>query len=99
MTNTDSGTARGADRFDEIEALLRSYPNVTDSQLAELIRWFKKEASAFEVASLASKDATKDGYTRFRKEHIDKFTSRDILNGLAWVLALSGLVALVAYFA
>lgn len=99
MTNTDSGTARGADRFDEIEAILKIYPNVTDSQLADLTRWFKKEASAFEAASLASKEVTKAGYTQFRADHIDKFTSRDIVFGLVWTFAVASLVMLIAYFA
>jgi hypothetical protein len=97
MTNTDSGTARGADRFDEIEAILKIYPNVTDSQLAELTRWFKKEASAFEVASLASKEVTKAGYTQFRADHIDGFTSRDIALGILVMLAVAGVIVLIAY--
>ncbi len=52
---TDGGPAVH-DRFDRIEALLHRYPAIAETERAELKRWFTKEATAFEVASLSSKD-------------------------------------------
>ncbi len=48
---TDGGPAVH-DRFDRIEALLHRYPAIAETERAELKRWFTKEATAFEVASL-----------------------------------------------
>lgn len=43
----------------------------------ELRRWFRKEASDFEVTSLASKKRA--GYAKFRADHIDKFSKIEIV--------------------
>ena len=53
MSNHKAAAADPSAQFDEIEQLLNSYPDVSDEQLRELKCWFKKETSAFEVASLA----------------------------------------------
>ena len=58
MTFQDDGEPAVFDRFDRIEAILLRYPDIDEAELADLKRWFGKEASAFEVASLASKDCS-----------------------------------------
>jgi len=93
MNNNDPGTVRGADRFDQIEALLKSYPHISDGQVDDLKTWWEKEASAFDIASLASKDYLKEGYSRFRAEHIDCFKPKDVIVG---ILGLLGIVAVIA---
>lgn len=77
MSDQKADVADPSARFDEIEQLLNSYPDVSEEQLGELKRWFKKGASAFEVASLASKQPA--DYARFRADHIDKFSKIEIL--------------------
>lgn len=92
MSDHKAADADPSARFDEIEQLLNSYPDVSDKQLGELKRWFKKEASAFEVASLASKQPA--GYAKFRTDHIDKFSKTEMLViGLA-SLAIFALILL-----
>ena len=59
-------------RFDSIEILVNRYPDVSDEEVVQLKRWFGKQASAFEIASMASKNPA--GYGQFRSDHIDKFT-------------------------
>lgn len=97
--NDTSGRASGPDRFDQIEALLKSYPDLTDEELEELKRWHKKEASAFDVANMASKDATKEGYTRFRAEHIDPFKWSDLLIAMLGIAGILALIAAIGYLA
>lgn len=93
MHNADSGIATGdVDRFDQVETLLGRYPAISQDELNDLKHWFRKEASAFEVASLASKETITTGYTRFRQEHIDVFSFRDIGKGL---IAVAVLIAIV----
>lgn len=84
--NGNGAAACGADRFDTVEALLIRYPEITPAELDVLTFWFRKEASAFEVASLASKDAVAAGYTRFRAEHIDRFTGADMLRAAVFII-------------
>ncbi len=94
MSDYKAADADPSARFDEIEQLLNSYPDVSDKQLGELKRWFKKEASAFEVASLASKQPA--GYAKFRADHIDKFSKIEILLIGAVTLAIFALILVFA---
>lgn len=76
MTIEKAVSADPSDRFDRVETLLNLYPAVNEEELQDLKRWFRKEASAFEVASMASKHPT--GYARFRADHIDRLTGFDM---------------------
>jgi hypothetical protein len=94
--NTDIavGSAAAPDRFDAIVALLARYPHLNDAELAELKRWFAKEASAFDIASLATREDLREPYTRFRAEHVDRFSARDLTIIL---VALAIVVGVIAY--
>ena len=72
MFENKADPATPSARFDSIETLLNRYPNVSDEEVVQLKRWFGKQASAFEIASMASKNPA--GYGQFRSDHIDKFT-------------------------
>jgi len=91
--NTDltaGGVAAPADRFDHAEALLARYPNLTDPELGDLKHWFRREASAFDVASLASKETLAEPYRLFRAQHVDRFKAKDaiiLVGGLSFVIA------------
>jgi hypothetical protein len=93
--NTDIavGSAAAPDRFDAIVALLARYPHLNDAELAELKRWFAKEASAFDIASLATREDLREPYTRFRAEHVDRFGARDMIVMLIGVLVVAGVIA------
>lgn len=97
MTTNEDDAASGVARMAHIEALLASYPDVTGDELEILKNWFNREASAFDVATLASKSEIRSGYTQFRADHIDKFGTRDIVLGIIGVLAVCALIALIAY--
>lgn len=94
MKDPIAGNDDSPDRFDRIEAILTCYPDVTESETALLKLWFDKEASAFDVASLASKEACQVGYGLFRAEHLDRFTIRDwIALAAAIAVLLGGILA------
>ena len=78
MTFQDDGHRASADRFDEIEAILQRYPDIDPEELARLRSWFTKEASAFETASLASKDHLAHQYIAFRTEHLDRWEIHEL---------------------
>lgn len=96
MTFQMGGDRAVTDRFDEIEAILLRYPDIDDTELADLKRWFSKEASALEVASLASKDTLRRPYDEFRAAHIDKLGVVEIVLTVLVAILLLGGIAVVA---
>lgn len=93
MTQSQDG-APGADRRAVIEAALADYPHLTDETLADVIAWFRKEASAHDVAMVASNAAITEPYRRFRADHIDRLTGKDLMRGMLFA-AIAGVIVLV----
>lgn len=93
MKDPIAGSVAPPDRFDHVEAILTSYPDVTDGETELLKRWFGKEASAFDVASLASKEACQAGYRQFRADHIDRFSVRDWIVLVAAIAVVAGRIS------
>jgi hypothetical protein len=89
MNQSQNNVADPAQRA-EIEAALADYPHLSEDRLAGVIRWYRKEASAFDVAMLASNEAIAEPYRRFRADHIDPLTGKDVMKGLL-LAALAGL--------
>lgn len=87
-TESPADSATALARRTHIESLLDSYPDVSADELALLLRWFRSQASALDVAMLACNDAIAPGYGRFRRDHIDRFTAADVIKGLAGAAAL-----------
>lgn len=96
MQTTSSGALPGTDRFDYVESLITRYPDTTEAEVQDLKKWFIKEASAFEVASLASKESIHANYAAFRAEHIDVFKAKDYAVA---TVAIAIAAAIIFYFA
>ncbi|MFN3425771.1 MAG: hypothetical protein ACK40C_13800 [Novosphingobium meiothermophilum] len=77
-----------------VEALLTTYPDVTPEEQALLITWFRRQASAMDVALVASNPAAERGYRQFRADHIDGFTLKDIGRALVFSGVVAALVLL-----
>ena len=92
MNESHDSLAASARRL-QVETELADYPHVSEESLAILVRWFRKEASAFDVAMLASNEAIAESYRRFRADHIDPLKGKDVMRGLI-VLALVGAIIL-----
>ncbi|WP_228242897.1 hypothetical protein [Porphyrobacter sp. GA68] len=67
-------------------ALLARYPALDDAELAELVRWFKKEASALDVGLIASDPELCHSYQRLKDDHLTRLGAADLL----WMLILFG---------
>lgn len=72
MEITHNGVPEGSDRFDHVEDLLSRYPAIAVDEVETLKRWFNKEASAFDVASLASIEGIHASYAAFRAEILER---------------------------
>ncbi|PBN41396.1 hypothetical protein [Sphingobium sp. D43FB] len=90
-----SENAPRSERRAQIEAIIASYPTVSDAQLEELLSWFNKEASAMDIGLVASNDDIRAQYRRFRSDHIDRLKLKDILVPAMFVAAV--FVAIVFY--
>lgn len=95
MTNIIDGQCAGGNRFDAIEAVLQRYPHIEPHELADLRHWFGKEASAFEVASMASKEHIKQPYAQFRAAHVDKLGVKEIAFSVLVAASVLGLIVFV----
>jgi len=96
MTRPTDGATAVPDRFDQVEALLLRYPAIAETELDDLKRWFTKEASAFEVASLSSKDELRQQYRAFRAEHIDRLGAAELAAIILGSILTLGVIAFLA---
>lgn len=80
-----------------IETALAGYPAIERERLDEVLHWFRKEASALDVALLASNQEIREVYRRFRTDHLDGITRGDLVSGLAIAVALAVVVAAIAW--
>lgn len=95
MQTAPDGVPQGSDRFDHVESLLARYPEISAEEVDDLKSWFNKEASAFEVASLASKERLYGRYTAFRAAHVDPLKLKDYaIAGAVVLTAAAGFVYL-----
>lgn len=58
----------------EIEQSLSHYPALPPDKVLDLIYWFKREATAMEIASVASNPAIQTKYSQFREKHINNLS-------------------------
>ena len=80
------------DKRTKAEALLRRYPELDRSELAELLHWYRREASAMDVALLASDEGLRRRFDAFHEKHIKPFNWKE---KLVTVALGSGIIALL----
>ena len=95
--NTKAEGAPGAARRAQIEATLADYPNLGPERLEDLLTWFRKEASALDVAMVASNPAIAEPYARFRAEHIDAFSAKDAMRITLVAVAVGIVILMIAW--
>lgn len=96
MTTIQDG-AVGADRRVQIERTLADYPHIDSDRLENLIAWFRKEATALDVAMVASNPDINGPYRQFRADHIDGLTGKDYLRGILFASVISAIVILIIW--
>lgn len=92
MQKIHAGVRVDTDAFDYARGLLTRYPELSPSEVHDLKRWFLKEASAMDVASMASIEGINAQYAAFRSEHVDRLGLPDYIIILVVIAALLGAV-------
>ena len=78
------------------EATLARYPDLDPNELAELLHWYRREASARDVALLASNETIHESYRAFRRVHVDRFSVKEKLVGALLVAGAAGAIGALA---
>lgn len=85
MNRNDEAVSREA-RREEMAQLLAKYPGLENDKLAELLHWFRKEASALDQGLIGSDDKLSVAYQALKKDHIDRLNGADLF----WLVMLVG---------
>jgi hypothetical protein len=78
------------------ETLLARYPGLSPDELDELLRWYRREASAMDSALIASNTSIHDRYRAFRQDHIDTFSWKERIIGTVLAVGALGFLGAVA---
>lgn len=80
----------------QIEAALAEYPELSPDKLIDVIYWFKREATALEVASVACNPELQSKYRVFRNKHLDKLSIGELIVaigvGMVVIVAITALI-------
>jgi hypothetical protein len=96
---TINNDAPGAGRDARIKAALADYPHVDAETLAELIHWFRNEASALDVGMIASDPRLSESYRRFKSDHLDRLKGADLFWVAFFVIGLGACIMLLIWIA
>lgn len=85
MNKNHDGVSREA-RREQMAQLLARYPGLNSDELAELLHWFRKEASALDEGLIACDEKVSAAYRSFKKDHLDRLNGADLF----WLAMLVG---------
>ncbi|MFW2448835.1 MAG: hypothetical protein ACN4E6_16055 [Qipengyuania pacifica] len=91
---------RGAVRDEKrasAKALLARYPDLPNDQGDDLLRWFRKDASALDVALISMDDEISHQYKMLKRDELDRFTVRDFIFMLAFWATIFAIIGGIAF--
>ena len=91
MSKAHIGARTSAETLRRLEPIVAAYPDIQPEDLEFLLHWYHKEASSYDVGILSTNTSVRDGYARFRNDHIDRLTPLDYLKALGWVSLVGAL--------
>lgn len=99
MSDDISDARSSVERRAQIEAMLAKYPQVSEEELGEILHWFRREASAYDVGLVASNSDIYDAYLQFRAKHLDRFSVSDVLVlSTILLLVIAGIAFAVVFY-
>lgn len=86
------GRTRAARRA-HVEALLADYPALSEQEIALVKHWFDRQASALDVAQLATVPEIASQYRAFKAEHVDRLRAGDWLRAAVFAMIVALCIA------
>ncbi|WP_435203920.1 hypothetical protein [Qipengyuania sp. 902] len=79
------------------KALLARYPDLPSDQRDDLLRWFRKEASALDVGLISMDDEVSQRYALLKRNELDRFAMPDIVFMLLFWSAMCAIIGGIGY--
>jgi hypothetical protein len=76
------------------EALLARYPRLDSHELQALLHWYRREASAMDVALVASSEHVGERYRQFHHDHLRRFSWKEKLITAALAMGIAAMLAM-----
>jgi len=93
----ETTTLLEGDRKKHIEIALANYPSVDAGTLADLLKYFREEASALDVGLIASDPRLEPRYRLLKSDHLDQFSGKEIFwKTVALMILVAGAALLFA---
>jgi len=84
-----------AERRAAAERMIRRYPDLTEEELAQLLHYMRKEASAMDCAVIASNEDLRQGYEQLCNDHyLNRLKPLEVALTIFFLL---GLVSLLVF--
>lgn len=96
MTTMTEGANSACERS-RIEIILAKYPYTEPEELADLLHWFRKRASALDVGMLASDPQLAKPYQLFKADHLDRLRGMDLIWVALFLMVVSIAVSLIVW--
>lgn len=74
---------------------MADYPELPPDKLLDLIYWFKREATAMEVAAVACNPDIQAKYRQFRNRHLNDLTVGELVLAIGLGMVLIVMIAVV----
>jgi len=84
-----------AERRAYVEDKLGHYPDIDKEELADLLKWFRKEATSLDVGMIASDSKLGEKYQLIKADHLARFGLSDLLWFIGFFTIGGGLIALI----
>lgn len=98
MNKIHHGVSREV-RREQMAQMLARYPALDSDELAELLRWFRKEASALDEGLIASDEKVSAAYRSFKNDHLSGLRGADLLSLVLLVGGATLTMALIIWAA
>ena len=79
------------------KALSARYPDLPIDQLDDLLRWFRKEASALDAGLISMDDEVSQQYALLKRDKLDRFAIPDIVFMLLFWSAMCAIIGGIGY--
>ena len=78
------------------ESLIGAYPQISQDDLDELLHWYRRTASSYDLAMLSAREEIKPGYRRFYADHVDRVLPKHLVALVLFLLTALGAIYFLA---